>query len=89
MLMLLGGKDNWTPAEPCQLIADGAKRDGKNVTAVLYPTAQHAFDSAQLTRPVYIADARRGAGATIEYSAEAHADSEKQVRRFLQSYLRG
>ncbi len=88
MLMLLGGKDNWTPSEPCQLIADGAKRDGKNVTAVLYPTAQHAFDSAQLTRPVYIADARRGAGATIEYSAEAHADSEKQVRRFLQSYLR-
>ncbi len=88
MLMLLGGKDNWTPAERCQLVADVAKGNGKNVTALLYPTAQHAFDSAGLVGQVYVADARRGAGATIQYNPEAHADAEKQVRRFLQSYLK-
>jgi dienelactone hydrolase len=88
MLMLLGGRDNWAVPEPCKVVAAAARRDGKNLVAVLYPTAQHGFDSATLSREFFVPDARRGAGATVAYDPEAHADSEQQLRQFLQSYLR-
>jgi dienelactone hydrolase len=88
LLMLLGGKDDWTPAAPCRLLAADARRHGRSVVDVAYPEAGHAFDAANVARRTYIADARRGQGATIEYNPAAHADSEKQLRQFLQQHLR-
>jgi len=87
LLMLLGGQDDWTPATPCMKLAETAHRAGLAVSAVLYPDARHAFDAANLRGPVHVAAARGGRGATIEYSAKAHDDAEKQVRRFLQEQL--
>jgi dienelactone hydrolase len=89
LLMLLGGADDWTPAAPCERIAERARRSGREVTAVVYPGAPHAFDAATLTRPVFIADARRGAGATVAYDPRAHEDAERQVKRFLDARLMG
>ena len=88
LLMLLGGQDDWTPAEPCRLLAQGARGQGRVVVDVTYPDARHAFDGSHIARRTYIPDARRGRGATIEYNPAAHADSEKQLRQFLQQYLR-
>lgn len=88
LLMLLGGKDDWTPAAPCRLLAEDARRHGRTVVDVAYPEARHAFDAANVARRTYIADARRGQGATIEYNPAAHADAEKRLRQFLQQHLR-
>jgi hypothetical protein len=35
-----------------------------------------------------IADARRGAGATVAYNPRAHEDAEKQLKRFLDAKLK-
>lgn len=87
LLMLLGGQDDWTPAEPCSKLADAARHAGRAVSAVLYPEARHAFDAANLRGRVHVAVARGGKGATIEYNPRAHDDAEKQVRQFLQTQL--
>ena len=87
LLMLLGASDDWTPAEPCRRLAEAARRDGRDVTVFVYPNAHHGFDNAVLRQPVTVADARRGAGATIAYNQNAHEDSEIQMKRFLQEKL--
>jgi dienelactone hydrolase len=88
LLMLLGELDDWTPPEACETVALGARRAGRDVADVLYPGAHHGFDAAHPPKPVRIADARGGRGATVAYSPSAHADAEKRVREFLARYLR-
>ena len=44
ILMLLGGKDNYTPAAPCVAYADELRNKGAQVSAAVYPNAYHAFD---------------------------------------------
>ena len=88
VLMLLGGKDDWTPAAPCEALAQAASRAGRKVTAVVYPDAYHHFDGAEVKRRTIIHDARGGLGATIEYNPRAHEDAEKQVLAFLKENLK-
>ena len=45
MLMLLGGKDDYTPASFCLRYADELRESGASITAAVYPDANHAFDS--------------------------------------------
>ncbi len=87
VLILTGGKDDWTPAAPCQPLAENSRAAGRDVTAVIYPEARHHFDGAELRGIVFVPDARRGKGATIEYNPAAHEDSEKQILRFLKAHL--
>jgi dienelactone hydrolase len=88
VLLLLGGKDDWTPAAPCEALAQSASRTRGHVTAVVYPDAFHAFDSPGIIGRRMVPDARGGLGATIEYNPKAHEDSEKQVRAFLAQNLK-
>ena len=44
ILMLLGGKDNYTPAAPCVEYADALRKQGAQVTLKTYPDAYHGFD---------------------------------------------
>src|SRR5262245_56187645 len=88
LLMLLGGLDDWTPSEPCVRLADAARKVGRTVTDVVYKDARHAFDAANIRGRVTVPVARAGKGATIEYNPRAHGDAEKQVKQFLQEYLR-
>jgi dienelactone hydrolase len=44
ILMLLGGKDNYTPAPPCLAFADELRDKGVHISVVVYPDAYHAFD---------------------------------------------
>jgi dienelactone hydrolase len=88
LLMLLGELDDWTPPETCRIVALGARGAGRDVVDVLYPGAHHGFDAAHLPRPIRIADARGGRGATVAFNPSAHADAERRVREFLARYLR-
>ena len=45
ILMLLGGKDDYTPAPACLAHADVLRADGAAVSVVVYPNAYHGFDS--------------------------------------------
>jgi len=45
MLLLLGGRDDYTPAEPCRGYAEWFKSAGAETTVVVYPDSYHDFDS--------------------------------------------
>src|SRR5437667_1843122 len=64
LLMLLGGSDNWTPADRCTRLAHTVRGFGQQVETVVYPGAYHAFDDAGLHRPTRVPDALGGKGAT-------------------------
>ncbi len=51
ILMLLGGKDDYTPAAPCVAYADALRAKGADVSVVVYPEARHGFDG--LSSPRY------------------------------------
>src|SRR5262249_58070092 len=85
LLILSGELDDWTPAEPCQRLADVARAQGQPVSIVVYPGAYHSFDTYN---PVMrIPEARRGRGATIGGDNRAREDSIKQVEAFFARYL--
>jgi dienelactone hydrolase len=45
ILMLLGGKDDYTPASNCLAYADELRARGAPMAVVVYPSANHGFDS--------------------------------------------
>jgi dienelactone hydrolase len=45
ILMLLGGKDDYTPASSCLDYADRLRASGAPIKVVVYPNANHGFDS--------------------------------------------
>ncbi len=88
VLMLLGGLDDWAPSEPCRQLAAASRERGRLVTDITYRDARHAFDASNIQGRVYVSDARRGEGATIEYNPRAHGDAEREVRQFLREHLK-
>ncbi|MBM3487081.1 MAG: dienelactone hydrolase family protein [Alphaproteobacteria bacterium] len=92
LLILIGAKDDWTPAALCERLADAARIAGHPVELVVYPFAHHAFDSAG----PYRYDTMRvnryrpgGRGATTMGDAEAWADSIRRVETFFAHHLGG
>jgi len=86
LLILIGGADDWTPAEPCRRLADAAQKAGYPVTIKIYPRAHHSFDSVNPVR--YVAtwaniNSPTGRGATTGGNAEAWADSIREVDAFF------
>ena len=90
LLILIGEKDDWTPAEPCRKLAEAARAAGHPVSIKIYPGAHHSFDSSN---PVRYVDARvnlnspTGRGATTGGDAAAWADSIDEVARFFAERL--
>ena len=90
LLILIGDKDDWTPAEPCRRLTEAARQAGYPVTLKIYPGASHSFDS---DRPVrYVAarinpNAPSGRGATTGGDPAAWADSIREVADFFGRYL--
>lgn len=92
LLILIGEKDDWTPADQCQTLAQTAQEAGFPVSIKIYPGAYHAFDSPFPVR--YIAERRNinkdnGRGATTGGDPAAWKDSIAQVEAFFGRYLRG
>lgn len=91
LLILVGEKDDWTPAEHCRVLAERADAAGYPVTIKIYPGANHAFDG---TSPIRYLDNRRNAnkpeghGATTGGDPAAWADSIVAVKAFFARYLR-
>ncbi len=86
LLILIGEKDDWTPAADCKVMAERAQAAGYPVTIKIYPGAYHAFDNN--SSPRYIAERRNinkpdGRGATTGGDAAAWADSINEVKSFF------
>jgi dienelactone hydrolase len=86
MLILIGEKDDWTPAAPCVKLASSTRASGHPVTITVYPGAHRSFDS---DRPVRFVAARvnrnapGGRGATTGGDPAAWADSIRRVAEFF------
>jgi dienelactone hydrolase len=91
LLILIGGSDDWTPAEDCQKLTDAAQKAGAPLAIKVYPGTHHSFDS---DRPVRFVATRinpsspSGRGATTGGHREAWADSLREVVAFFGQHLR-
>ena len=91
LLILIGEKDDWTPAEPCRRLAEAAQQAGYPVTIKVYPGAYHSFDSRNPVRYVAArinANSPSGRGATTGGDPAAWADSIQEVVAFFGRNLR-
>jgi len=92
VLILIGEKDDWTPAEDCRQMAEVSRKEGYPVDITVYPGAYHSFDS---TAPVRfdpnrtVISSPTGKGATTGGNPAAWADSKKQVVSFFAKHLKG
>jgi dienelactone hydrolase len=91
LLILIGEKDDWTPAAYCQKLAEAAQGAGYAVSIKIYPGALHAFDSNY--KVTYNPDRNNankpgGRGATTGGDPAAWADAEQQVAEFFGRYLK-
>jgi dienelactone hydrolase len=91
LLILIGEKDDWSPAEHCRVLAERADAAGYPVTIKIYPGANHSFDSAAPER--YVAERRNanapeGRGATTGGNQPAWNDAIEQVTAFFGKYLK-
>jgi dienelactone hydrolase len=92
LLVLIGGADDWTPAEKCAEMVEAMKSRGAAAAIVVYPGAHHYFDREGQRQEV-LAEVENetkpgGFGATVAYQAEAAADTYRQVEAFLARHLR-
>lgn len=90
VLILIGEKDDWTPAEPCRKLAEAAQEAGQPVSIKIYPGAYHSFDSPSPVRYVATrvnANAPSGRGATTGGDPKAWADSIREVVAFFARHL--
>ena len=91
LLILIGERDDWTPAADCQRLAAAARSAAPPVTLVVYPGAHHSFDSPN---PVRYVPARinpsspTGRGATTGGDPTAWSASIRDVATFFGRYLR-
>jgi dienelactone hydrolase len=85
LLVLIGERDDWTPAEACRKMAAHESdisigrppSGGAPVKLVVYPNATHAFD--------LVGPPQRYLGHFMEHDADAAEDAEAQMRRFLRA----
>jgi len=90
LLILVGGADDWTPAEHCRVLAERSAAAGLPVSIKIYPDARHAFDSSN--PPRYLATRNNinkpdAKGATTGGDRAAWADAVKEVTRFFAEHL--
>jgi dienelactone hydrolase len=91
LLILIGEKDDWTPAAPCQKLTDAAKTAGYPVSIKVYPGVHHSFDSDRPLRfvPTRInGNAPGGRGATTGGDPTAWADAIREVVAFFGTHLK-
>jgi dienelactone hydrolase len=91
LLILIGDKDDWTPAAPCVALARSSQGTLHPVEIVVYPGAHHSFDSDRPVRFVATRvnmNAPGGRGATTGGDPRAWADSIRRVAEFFERTLR-
>ena len=80
LLVLVGEADDWTPAAPCQAVAE---RHPDSVKLVAYPGAAHDFDIAG--RPVRLRSGLSEAGGRVHAGTDpaAREDALRRVPAFI------
>ena len=90
-LILIGERDDWTPAAECRNMVDGRddwgisrhKGEGAPVRLVVYPDAYHAFDAPNLQTSVQFF------GHHLEFNQPATDRSIDAVKEFLDATIGG
>jgi len=85
-LILIGGKDDWTPASACEQMVAGARGRSAHAAIVVYPDAYHDFDhpSLPLQQRTGVAFASGGTGRVhVGTNAVARADAQKRVTEWI------
>src|SRR6201996_5900321 len=84
-LVLIGAKDDVSSPPACRQMVDGAHGRSALTRIVIYPSAYHDFDRANL--PLHVIDPTTDATAPekghVGTDAEARADSQKRVAEWL------
>ena len=91
VLILIGEKDDWTPAEDCRKMVVASRNAGFPVSVIIYPGAHHSFDSDTPVRYNALrtnASSPSGKGATTGGDSAAWLDSKKQVVSFFDLHLK-
>jgi dienelactone hydrolase len=91
VLILIGEKDDWTPAEDCRQMVEVSRKAGYPVDIITYPGAYHSFDSASPVRydPLRaVISSPTGKGATTGGDPAAWSDAKKQVASFFAKHLK-
>ncbi len=88
LLILHGGKDNWTPVKPCVDFVDAARDRDEPVEIIAYPEAAHSFDAPNLPlRRRSFPRLRDGSFPLIGTNQAARADAIMRVSEFLERRL--
>jgi dienelactone hydrolase len=74
-LVLIGARDDWTEAKPCQQMVAGARGRSALASIITYPRAYHDFD-----RPNYRVRERTGLAYTADASGKAHLGTNNAAR---------
>jgi dienelactone hydrolase len=91
VLILIGEKDDWTPAEDCRQMVEVSRKAGFPLDIITYPGAYHSFDSASPVRydPLRaVISSPSGKGATAGGDSAAWSDAKKQVASFFAKHLK-
>jgi dienelactone hydrolase len=81
LLILMGNKDDWTPADDCRKLQAAGFDRPELVDAVYYPNARHSFDNHDI-----IPD-RTYLTHHLGYDTAAAPDAEARTRAFFEKYL--
>ena len=85
LLILIGDKDDWTPAENCRRLQAAGFTHPELVQAVYYPDAYHSFDAFVGDRTITVAD---GKSHRLVYDAVAAHDAEARTKDFFDKHLK-
>ena len=85
LLILIGDKDDWTPADNCRRLQKAGFTRPELVEAVYYPNAYHSFDSKAADRTLVVAD---GKSHRLAYDPVAAPDAEARTKAFFDKLLR-
>jgi len=79
LLILIGDKDDWTPADSCRKLQAAGFDQPELVEAVYYPNARHGFDNNVPDRTAF--------GHRLGYDSTAAPDAEQRTKAFFEKYL--
>ena len=85
LLILIGDKDDWTPADDCRKLQAAGFARPNLVEVVYYPNAYHSFDSQARDRTITVANGKQH---RLAYDPSAAPDAEARTRTFLAKYVR-
>jgi dienelactone hydrolase len=79
LLILVGDKDDWTPAQPCIDMVSNLSEESAPVILKVYPGAYHIFDGFE---PIHVKK-----GHTVGRNSAAAEKAVEEVKRFFDQHL--